>query len=128
MSALEILKHEDGYWLSIDGEIKALISISSTSPMVLRAIEEAVETSRLARSCIDKASELKEENNWDLCDETNQWNEMEAELAQLRNRIAELKENAELFIKYIKNGESQKSHLQMLVLESFLTNLPEPPK
>jgi DNA repair exonuclease SbcCD ATPase subunit len=90
MSALEILKHEDGYWLSIDGEIKALISISSTSPMVLRAIEEAVETSRLARSCIDKASELKEENNWDLCDETNQWNEMEAELAQLRNRIAEL--------------------------------------
>jgi hypothetical protein len=50
------------------------------------------------------------------------------ELAQLRNRIAELEENAKLFIKYIKNGENQKSHLQMLVLESCLTKSPEPPK
>jgi hypothetical protein len=51
-----------------------------------------------------------------------------ADLAQLRNRIAELEENAKLFIKYIKNGENQKSHLQMLVLESCLTKSPEPPK
>ena len=50
------------------------------------------------------------------------------ELARFRNRIAELEENAELFIKYIKNGENQKAHLQMLVLESCLTKSPEPPK
>ena len=42
MSALTILKKEDGYWLSIDGKTKALININSGSPMVIRAIEEAV--------------------------------------------------------------------------------------
>ena len=48
MSALEILKKEDGYWLSIDGKTKALINIVSHSPMVLKAIEEAVSENELA--------------------------------------------------------------------------------
>ena len=42
MSQLTLLKKEDGYWLSIDGLTKALINIVSGSPMVLRAMDEAV--------------------------------------------------------------------------------------
>jgi len=35
-------------------------------------------------------------------------------------RGAELKEDVRLLIKYIKNGENKKAHLQMLVVESHL--------
>jgi hypothetical protein len=137
MSALEILKKEDGYWLSIDGKTKALIHIDSKSPMVIRAIEEVAETNEFTR-LNDRVNELEED--WGVenakterlqkaVDSAHIEADMLLEItAQLRNRIAELEENAKLFIKYIKNGENQKSHLQMLVLESCLTKSPEPPK
>lgn len=42
MSELRIQKKQDGYWLLISGKISAAINIVSNSPLVMKAIEEAV--------------------------------------------------------------------------------------
>lgn len=135
MTELKLLKKEDGYWLSIDGETKALINIVSQSPLVLKAMDEAVNNSPdYLQRIIDGLEETLEGECIEVTRLANICDSLHAEIERLQKEITD----ARLKFQEIGRGEGAFSQDPLIHASNCIDNMkavaidwlityPEPP-